>query len=94
MEDKLKFMYRIHAIERMFERDISEQDIESVVFNGEVIKNYPNDKPYPSRLSLGFIKKRPVHLVYSLDDQENIIVITVYEPEPDKWYTGFKKRKK
>ncbi len=63
MEDKLKFIYRIHAIERMFERDISEQDIESVVFNGEVIKNYPNDKPYPSRLSLGLLwSNRTGHL--------------------------------
>ena len=63
MEDKLKFIYRIHAIERMFERDISEQDIESAVFNGEVIKNYPNDKPYPSRLSLGLLwSNRTGHL--------------------------------
>ena len=90
----MNFTYRIHAIERMFQRDITEQDVENVVHNGEIIQTYLNDKPYPSYLSLGFSEKRPIHVVYAIDDKENIIIIiTVYEPALDKWQIGFKMRK-
>ena len=89
----MNFTYRIHAIERMFERDITQKDVESVVRNGEILQSYLNDKPYPSYLSLGFVEKRPVHVVYAVDDKENVIIITVYEPALDKWQVGFKVRK-
>lgn len=89
----MDFIYRIHAIERMFERDIAELEVENIVNNGEIIQSYPNDKPYPSFLSLGYSGQRPLHVVYAVDEKENAIIITVYEPELDKWQAGFKMRK-
>ncbi len=88
----MEFIYRVHAIERMFERDITEQEVENVVKNGEIIQTYPNDKPYPSYLSLGF-NETPLHIVYAIGNKDNVIVITVYEPGLDKWQAGFKVRK-
>jgi hypothetical protein len=43
-------IFRIHAVERMFERDISVEDVRRVLSEGAVIEDYPEDTPFPSRL--------------------------------------------
>ena len=60
-----------------------------------MIAEYPQDMPFPSRLVLGWINERPLHVV-AADDYENkqTIVITVYEPEATQWEEGFIERKK
>lgn len=87
-------VYRVHAIERMVEREISADDVRAVVERGKEIESYPNDFPYPSRLLLGWSGARPLHVVSACNaaDDETIIV-TVYEPDPDLWEQGFEKRK-
>ena len=78
----------------MFERGISEADVKKVVQTGEVIENYPEDTPYPSKLVLGWCESRPLHVVVAEHkaDKKNIIV-TVYEPSLDFWEADFKRRK-
>lgn len=88
------FLYRVHAIERMFQRDISEEEIEKVVRAGEIIESYPDDQPYPSFLALGYAEKRALHVVYAKDDNNTVIVITVYAPTLEKWFEDFKRRRK
>jgi hypothetical protein len=77
----------------MFQRKVSNADVQDVVENGEVIRKYPDDKPYPSRLILGWRGKRPLHVVAADHDDETII-ITVYEPDPAIWEADFKRKKK
>ena len=90
----MKITYRVHAIQRMFERGISDADVRRVLSEGEEIASYSDDKPYPGRLLLGWRGGRPVHVVsaYNAKDDENV-VITVYEPNPALWEPGFKRRK-
>jgi hypothetical protein len=59
------------------------------------VEDYPDDTPYPSRLVLGWSSSRPIHVVVAdnVDEQENI-VITVYEPDLLEWEPDFKRRKK
>jgi hypothetical protein len=80
----------------MVERDIPEEAVAEVVSRGKVIESYPEDKPYPSRLLLGWVKMgqnaRPIHVVSAATEHE-IIIITVYEPDPAQWTPGFEKRK-
>lgn len=59
----MKIKYRLHAVERMFERNISTDEVRMLLNEGKVIHEYPGDKPYPSKLILGFINNRPLHLV-------------------------------
>jgi hypothetical protein len=62
---------------------------------GEVIEEYPDDKPYPSRLVMGQVGLRPIHIVVADDNEaRETIVITVYEPDPNQWEADFKRRKK
>jgi hypothetical protein len=88
-----KLVFRAHALRRMFERQISLDDVRAVVGSGETIEDYPDDKPYPSRLVLGWRSRRPVHVVvaHNLSDNE-LIVVTVYEPDAELWDHGFRRR--
>lgn len=60
---------------------------------GEIIEEYPEDYPYPSRLILGMtIKYRFLHVAVGIGERK-IWLITAYEPDPGQWEDGFKKRK-
>ncbi len=84
-----------HALRRMFERDLDEQAVVAVLRTGEVIADYPDDKPYPSQLLLGFIHARPVHVVVAMDSaSKNCFVVTAYRPDPAVWSTDYKTRRK
>ena len=76
----------------MAERNIREEDVAHVISLGKEIERYPADTPYPSRLLLGWVASRPIHVVAATTDHE-IIIITVYEPDPSQWQPGFEKRK-
>jgi hypothetical protein len=90
-----QIIYRVHAIRRMFQRRISEEDVRSVLNTGGVIDEYPDDTPYPSRLVLGWCGNRPIHIVSAYNSEaEETIIITVYEPDADKWDAEFKRKRK
>jgi hypothetical protein len=78
----------------MFERGMNIEDVKHVLDTGEIIREYPDDAPYPSRLILGFVGERPLHVVVAENSEDReTIVITVYEPDIDKWKDGFRGRK-
>ena len=90
----MKIIYREHAIQRMFERDISENEIEEAIISGEKIESYPDDHPYPSFLVL---KKgaKPLHVVYAINEEEgSYIVITAYYPSLTQWHADYSTRRK
>ena len=91
----MTFIYRTHAIERLFERDISEDDVEDIVLNGKIIEYYENDKPYPSFLTLGYEDRdlnKPLHVVYAKNEESIIIIITAYRPDITKWKNNYQTR--
>lgn len=91
----MKVVYSNHAIKQMFSRMISTEEVEKVLIEGEIIMDYSEDKPYPSKLLLAFCNKRPIHVVSSYNSDENTtIVITAYEPSLKIWENDFKTRKK
>lgn len=88
-----KVIFRVHAIERMFQQGISAAQVEQVLARGEQIRAYPEDKPYPSRLILGWIGDRPLHVVAADNTADGeTIIITVYEPDPMRWDPSFRRR--
>ena len=56
-------IYRVHAVRRMFERRITEADVDKVLAEGEEIVSYPDDVPYASRLLLGWRGDQPLHVM-------------------------------
>lgn len=87
-----KIFFRVHAVQRMFERKVSVKNISHALQSGETIEDYSLEMPEPGRLILGFCGKRPFHAVISGHPNE-ITVITVYIPDPGKWSKDFKRRR-
>jgi len=86
--------FRVHAVQRMFERNISAQKVEQALRSGEIIEDYSAEMPEPSRLILGGQGKRPFHMVMSENQTRNeATIITVYVPDPGKWDRYFKSRR-
>ncbi|MCX6647373.1 MAG: DUF4258 domain-containing protein [bacterium] len=93
MVDK-DLIFSIHAVRRMFQRGISVDDVHKTVSEGKTIEEYSDDSPYPSRLVLGWTGDRPLHVVFAENvEHDEIIVITVYEPDLFVWEPGFEKRR-
>ena len=89
-----KLIFRVHALQRMSQRNIRPADIRQALENSEVIEDYPDDKPYPSCLVLGWHGNRPLHIVIAQNiEWRETIVVTVYEPDSFKWMPGFTRRK-
>lgn len=94
MTANYKLVFRVHATQKMFERSISAEEVRVVIDSGEVIREYPDDKPYPSRLILGWSDTRPIHVVAADNDEDQeTIIITTYEPDPALWESDFKRKK-
>jgi hypothetical protein len=90
----MELIFRVHAIKRMFERGVGVDDVHHVLKTGESIEEYADDKPFPSRLILGFVSSRPLHVVAAEDrERSTAIIITVYEPRPEQWDEDFRRRK-
>ncbi len=95
MDFSQKVIYRLHAVRRMFQRNIGEENVRSILANGKIIEEYLDDEPYPSFLILGWIDKRPLHIVAAKNKKdEETIIITVYEPHLSDWLPNFQERKK
>ena len=89
-----RLLFRVHALQRMFERGVNVEDVERVLADGKDIETYEDDEPYPSRLVLGRAGGRSLHVVVADDERnERKIVVTVYEPDPELWEDGFERRK-
>jgi hypothetical protein len=73
-----------HARVRMFERNISTDDLITIISSGEIIEEYHDDEPCPSVLIVGFIETVAYHTVIAICT-DHIRVITVYIPEENKW---------
>ena len=89
-----KLTYRVHAIQRMMKYKIKSEEVISTLKKGETIKNYPDDKPYPSQLLLGWYNENPIHVVVAYNkDEHEAIIITTYRPNPNIWESDYRSKK-
>ena len=86
-----KIIFIRHALTRMFQQYISIELVEKIAAEGEVIKSYADDKPFPSYLCLGFNNIIPVHVVAAFDESEKkCIIVTACIPDSLIWSADFK----
>ena len=77
----------------MFARSIRVHEVVEVIQDGEIIKSYPEDKPYPSCLLLKFVSGRPLHVVVAKRiETGDCILVTCYEPDSLIWLPDFKSK--
>ncbi len=76
-----------HADEEAQADQLSFDEVYFSVLHGEIIEDYPIDKPYPSCLIYGqTFSGDPVHSVWA-------VIITVYRPDRERWIDWRERRK-
>lgn len=89
-----RLVWRQHALMRMMERRIRRQDVRNAIQGGEVIKQYPNDKPFPSLLIAGRSQGRMLHSVAAYDNGSAMCyIVTTYEPNTEHFESDLKTRR-
>ena len=74
-------------------RRISVSEIRESISNGEIIEDYPEDKYGPSCLIHGKTAGgKAIHVQCSYPSRQVMKIITVYEPDPERWI-NFKVRR-
>ena len=78
-----KFRLSKHAARRMDLRGRSLDDIRWVILEGEMIREYPDEKPYPEYLFLGYRHGAddPCYAVVASNDETLIVTVHEYDPE-------------
>lgn len=88
-----KIIWTNHVVIRLIQRNITQEDIENAILNGEIIEEYENDYPYPSCLVYGVnLKDKVLHIVCGLNE-ESLWIVTAYYPDNIKWEDDLKRRK-
>ena len=89
-----KIIWTEHVAMRIRERGIKRADLIECIKNGEIIEQYPDDKPFPSCLIFGTCSVgEPLHIVVGLNSNILCCMITTYRPDTQKWENDFKTRK-
>lgn len=93
--DSKNYYITNHADEEAQNDRLDFEEILYSVRNGEIIKDYPRDQPYPSCLIYGTnVDGQPIHSVWSYNEEiQQATLITVYRPDPTLWINGRKRRK-
>ena len=90
-----RLLFLPHAVRQMSrpERMITPSEVRSVVLDGEVIEDYPEDRRGHSCLIYGQgEQRRRIHVVCAPKD-EYLAIITAYLPSENEWREDFKTRK-
>lgn len=84
-----------HADEEAQADQLILSEIVFSVHNGEIIEDYPTDRPYPSCLVYGrTMHDEPVHSVWAYNVVNQwAVLITVYRPDPNLWIEWRQRRR-
>ena len=89
-----KYIISFTHTEKMRLRKIAAQDMEEAIYKGTIIEPYPDDPRGASCLILGLTNKgRPLHIVCGRLEDDEILIITAYEPDAEEWEEDWKTRK-
>ena len=87
------FEFTQHAVDQGITRRIHVKELREAIAVGEIIEDYPNDKYGPSCLVFGVtLMHRPLHIQCSYPSRSLVKIITLYEPDPQRW-VDFKVRR-
>ncbi|NCJ07585.1 DUF4258 domain-containing protein [Synechococcales cyanobacterium C] len=89
-----EFEFSKHAADQSILRQIRVHEIKEVIANGQLIEDYPTDKYGSSCLICGVTQVgRAIHVQCSYPTRPLIKIITVYEPDPERWNDNFTVRR-
>lgn len=93
LDAEKRYRFTTHALQRMFERGFTIEEVKQAVIHGESIAQYPAEQPYPCKLYLHFLAGQPIHVV-AAENENEFIIITAYRPEKSIWMTNFRTKRR
>lgn len=92
---RARIEWRKHVLQKLAERGLPQAGVLEVLLSGEKIRDYADDKPFPSALFLGYIGGRPFHVVAACDEaREQVFIITAYEPSLEIFEADYRTKRK
>src|SRR5690606_14787813 len=89
-----RIVWHKHTFERMLERNITRGEVLDVLISGEVIEDYPDDRPFASALLFGMPIEQPLHVVIAYDPLSSTChIITAYHPDSEHFHPDHRTRK-
>jgi hypothetical protein len=79
-----RYLITTHAMQRMGYRKVSHDDIKQVIANGDVIEEYPDNKPDPKILVMAHVREEPLYVSCAFNGRYAYIV-TVHWYDPTRW---------
>jgi hypothetical protein len=90
-----KYLVSFTHTEKVRLRKIEAKEIEEAIDEGTIIEPYLDDPRGMSCLILGFTSgDRPLHVICGKLEEDEILIITAYEPDLREWEADWKTRKK
>ena len=88
-----RVLFLPHAVKQMSRphRLIKAAEVQRVVFEGDLIEDYPDDPRGHSCLLLGTPGGRSVHVVCS-PKGDYLAIVTAYVPDSSQWSADFRRR--
>lgn len=91
-----RYSWQQHALIRIAERNILQRSVLDIIAACDIIKEYPDDKPFPSALFTGEDDEgQSLHVVASIEiEQDWVYIITAYNPGLLHFEEDYRKRRK
>src|SRR5665213_836671 len=87
--------WRKHVLQKLAERGLPQRAVLQVLLSGDRIRDYTEDRPFPSALFMGYIDGKPLHVVVSFGEMNRrALIITAYEPSVDIFESDYRTKKK
>ncbi len=79
-----------HADEEMVADQLTLDEVLRTTQAGEIIEDYPTDRPLSSCLILGRDRSgKPIHCVWAYNEVSRLaVLVTVYRVDPQRWVDG------
>ena len=90
-----KIGWTYHVNMRLGQRCITREQLFASIDTFQIIEEYQEDRFLPCYLLFAELESRAVHIVVAVDEAEdNIRIVTAYEPDPHLWDASFKLRRR
>ncbi len=89
-----RFRISDHTDEEAYNDQILLSEALETILSGEILEQYPDDRPYPSCLIFSRLKGGDsIHTVWAFNREAiSNVLITTYRPDPRRWIDGKMRR--